>query len=778
MNKRQWSAVSGLAVGALVVTGLTAPMQAQASSAAPVSSDPAATQASRPDNLPNPLAEAAAAERKDAVTKLIKGQAATTTINGNRVIEVKGKSGKSKYIDYPVNREEDIFTILTDFGTQTKAPQGGTSGPVHNQIPAPDRTFDGSPTDDNSTYWVKDFNRDHYQNLMFGDGESFKDFYRKQSNGRFLAKGDVSDWVTVPYNEARYGHNPATDDDGNVTDGTSEADGYWNYIKDSATAWYNAQVAAGKTTGEIKAYLAQFDKVDRYDYDGDGNFNEPDGYIDHFQAIHAGEGEEAGGGAQGADAIWSHRWYAYSTDVGQTGPGFNKLGGVPLGDSGIWIGDYTTEPENGGLGVFAHEFGHDLGLPDLYDTAGGDNSTAFWTLMSGGSWLNHGTDSIGTTPGYMGAWEKLQLGWLDYKVVPYGQDTTVKLGAANQANRTNYQALVVPLPERTVTAKRNTPHSGTAEWWSGFDDNLSSTLARTVDLTGATTSASVSAWVQGNLEKDYDYLYAEVSTDGGANWKQIGSPIDGRFAWTQTTWDLSAYKGASVQFRFRVATDGGVSSEAFIDDVAVTVDGVTGAVDDVEGGAGAWTAKGFSIINGTTTKTVQDVYYAENRVYSGYDDTLRTGPYNFGWGTTQPDMVERFPYQNGLLVWFANGEYTNNNTSSHPGGGEVLPVDARPAPIYLKNADGSKTRLGNRRQPFDATFGQEATDTVTFHRNGVATEVPSSPAIPTFDDSNPTAYWTSLNPWASTKVAGSGTTMTVAKTVDGGNELQVMVKFK
>ena len=101
----------------------------------------------------------------------------------------------------------------------------------------------------------------------------------------------------------------------------------------------------------------------------------------------------------------------------------------------MWIGDYTTEPENGGLGVFSHEFGHDLGLPDLYDTNGGDNSTAFWTLMSGGSWLNHGTDSIGTTPGYMGPWEKLQLGWLDYKTVPFGEDTSVKLSQADLATK-------------------------------------------------------------------------------------------------------------------------------------------------------------------------------------------------------------------------------------------------------------------------------------------------------------------------------------------------------
>ena len=131
MNKRHWSAVSGLAVGALVVTGLTAPMQAQATPAAPapVSGDPAAAQASRPDNLPNPLAEAQAAETKDAVTKLLKGEATTKTINGNRVIEVKttakdGKAGKSKYVNYPVNREEDIFTVLTDFGDPDRADAG------------------------------------------------------------------------------------------------------------------------------------------------------------------------------------------------------------------------------------------------------------------------------------------------------------------------------------------------------------------------------------------------------------------------------------------------------------------------------------------------------------------------------------------------------------------------------------------------------------------------------------------------------------------------------
>ena len=765
MKRRHISVLSGVAVAAVALS--MAPAQAQA---IPAQGDKEPKAANREHDLPNPLGDAQRALRKQAVDKLIKGEATTEMRGGQRVIKLAGNAkapkgsiaAQDRFVSYPVEREESIFTVLTDFGTQTKTGFDATPGPVHNQIPAPDRNWDANSTDDNSTYWTADFNRGHYEDMMFGQGESFKDFYLKQSNGRFLAKGDVSDWVTVPYNEARYG-------------AKNNADGYWNYVKDTATAWYDAQKASGKTDAEIATYLKQFDQVDRYDGDGDGNFNEPDGYIDHFQAIHAGEGEEAGGGAQGVNAIWSHRWYAYSTGIGQTGPEQNKLGGVPLGNSGIWIGDYTTEPENGGLGVFTHEFGHDLGLPDYYDTAGGDNGTGFWTLMSGGSWLNHGTDSIGTTPGYMGPLEKLQLGWLDYKVVPYGTDMTVKLGAANLPKGTSsYQALAVTLPDKTVKTDYNTPHSGSYEWWGGAADDLQNTLTRDVDFTGK-TSASLTAWLEADIETDYDYLFVETSVDG-ASWTQVGSPITGEGqAWAQKTWDLSSLAGKAGKVRFRYATDGGLHYKGpFLDDLAITADGATVFTDDVESGDNGWVADGFTRMNGSTSEVVSHYYLAENRVYSGYDATLKTGPYNFGFANTRPDWVERFPYQNGMLVWYVDGEFTDNNTSGHPGGGQSLPVDARPTPV--KFSDGA--RLGNRRQPFDATFGLEKTDAVTFHRNGIATNVPSQEAIPTFDDSDPNRYWDSTNPWSSVKVAGSGTSMRVAKSVDGGNELQVQVSFK
>jgi immune inhibitor A len=324
------------------------------------------------------------------------------------------------------------------------------------------------------------------------------DFYLKQSSGRYSVTGDVSDWVTVPYNEARYGSNAI-----------SEADGYWNFIKDSATAWYNAQVAAGKSTAEIKAYLAPYDIWDRYDYDGDGNFNEADGYIDHFQAVHAGVGEEVGGGAQGDDAIWSHRWYTFVNLAGSVGPDYNPAGGVPIGDSGIWIGDYTTEPENGGIGVFAHEYGHDLGLPDLYDTAGGDNGTGFWTIMSAGSYLNDGTVDLGTKPGYMGAWEKLFLGWLDYgrKLRP-GQVVTLAAGARPASGRGGQAARA---------GDRHRVHQAySGSYGGGADDNIDNTMQDDRPHRCRPARCLPSLF---DIGEDYDGLWSTSQRHGLTTWR-------------------------------------------------------------------------------------------------------------------------------------------------------------------------------------------------------------------------------------------------------------------
>ncbi|MFB8736252.1 immune inhibitor A domain-containing protein [Bacillus sp. SL00103] len=60
------------------------------------------------------------------------------------------------------------------------------------------------------------------------------------------------------------------------------------------------------------------------------------------------------------------------------------------------------EPEDGAAGVFTHEFGHDLGLPDEYDTqyTGGGEPVSYWSIMSSGSWAGKvpGTEPTGFSP--------------------------------------------------------------------------------------------------------------------------------------------------------------------------------------------------------------------------------------------------------------------------------------------------------------------------------------------------------------------------------------------
>ncbi|HCT80323.1 MAG TPA: protease [Micromonosporaceae bacterium] len=735
--------IGGLGAAALVAASLTG----VPASGAPQPANPAEnTRATRADNLPNPLDEGRTALKKEALARVINGSAKPEQRSGSEVVRIGNRWAELKR---KADKVDPVFAVLSEFSNNIHPVVGGDPGPLHNLIPQP------NPATDNSTYWEPDFNQAHFNKMYNGPGESLADFYFKQSGGKYSTNTVVSDWVVLPFNEARYGSNDF-----------SETSTYWPFVRDTANAWYNAQVAAGKTPAQIADYLKQFDVYDRYDADGDGNFNEADGYIDHFQAVHAGEGEEAGGGAQGEDAIWSHRWYAYSNGFGQSGPPGALLGGTQIGTSGIWVGDYTVQPENGGLGVFAHEFGHDLGLPDLYDTAGGDNSSAFWTLMSGGSWMSKANaNNIGTSPSYMGPWEKMFLGWLDYTVVDNGKNKIVSLGSAATPEGPLPQAVVVPLPTQTIVTEYNTPHSGNFEWWGGSADGLNVTLARDVDLTGATTAKlTTQAWYE--IEAGYDYLYGEVSTDGGANWTGIGAGIDGVSGggttpvWTELSYDLTPYAGQNVKFRFRYQTDGGVHlAGPFLDDLALVTNG-TGWTDDVEAGAGAWTASGFTRMSGKTTRQAEHFYLAEFRTFTGYDNNLKTGPYQF----ISADKVEKFPYQDGLLVWYVNYAFGDNNTIEHVGGAEALPIDARPAPIVF--SDG--VLLGNRRQPFDATFGTQATDAVTFHKaNGATAVVPSRPGIRVFDDSDKFRYWDAGNPLNSVYVAGDGVKIKVVFELTG-----------
>ena len=262
--------------------------------------------------------------------------------------------------------------------------------------------------------WQPSYDKAHFQQLYFGEGkgvESLKTYYEKQSSGRYSVDGQVSDWVKVPYNEARYGRSNGYPCAGNVCSNTHDL------IADALIAWTADQKAKGRTDDQIKADLASYDQWDRYDYDGDGNFNEPDGYIDHFQIVHAGGDQADGDPQQGEDAIWSHRWYAFQNTSHR--PGAEQARRRPDRQHrpvGRRLHDPARERR---LDVFFHEYGHDLGLPDDYDTSGlpSQNPVNWWTIMAQSRVGAKGDQGIGTHGADLGAWDKLQLGWLDYETV-------------------------------------------------------------------------------------------------------------------------------------------------------------------------------------------------------------------------------------------------------------------------------------------------------------------------------------------------------------------------
>lgn len=197
-----------------------------------------------------------------------------------------------------------------------------------------------------------------------GDGFGWKQYYRDMSDGRLTLEFDVYDVGQVSQTGTYY------NDD-------SHEDRLGEYVTEA--------VNLGNST------------IDYSQYDNDG-----DGYVDAVVLIHPGQGGEVSGNSQD---IWSHRWSILGT------------GNPTVILDGVTINDYTMQPEyvyNPGdstIGVFVHEFGHILGLPDLYDTSGTTQGIGAWGVMSSGSWL--GPNGWGARPAPLCPWSREVLGWVE-----------------------------------------------------------------------------------------------------------------------------------------------------------------------------------------------------------------------------------------------------------------------------------------------------------------------------------------------------------------------------
>ncbi len=154
------------------------------------------------------------------------------------------------------------------------------------------------------------------------------------------------------------------------------------------------------------------------------------------------------------------------------------------------------------------------------------------------------------------------------------------------------------------------PHSGKAYWWSDRADGMDSSLTREVDLTGA-RAAAISFWAWYDIEKDFDYAYLAVSTDGGKRWTTVPTPemtsadpngnnlgtgftgISGGgkdAVWIEQKADLTPYAGKRILLRFEHVTDGALNKGGFaVDDIEIAEIGYR---DDAEADRG-WDAKGF-----------------------------------------------------------------------------------------------------------------------------------------------------------------------------------------
>jgi M6 family metalloprotease-like protein len=187
-------------------------------------------------------------------------------------------------------------------------------------------------------------------------------FYQEDSLGKVTLTGDVFGWYTLPYPEAHYGKNCLAINDADCSG--------------SDQSWQIAQDVVPLAEKDPTAHI---------------NFMNYDYYV----FVHSGYGQESSGVK---DDVWSVTY----------------LGGVWVQTNSKTLTKFNVVPEleaSGAvpLGVYCHEFGHNLGLPDLYNTNTGQTILGPWSLMDKGLWNGN---PPGSSPSHMDAWSKTQLGFI------------------------------------------------------------------------------------------------------------------------------------------------------------------------------------------------------------------------------------------------------------------------------------------------------------------------------------------------------------------------------
>ena len=229
------------------------------------------------------------------------------------------------------------------------------------------------------------YTKEDFASLLFGTGNySLKDYFEEVSYGKYSVSsgpGGVAGWYTASKTHDYYGQN-LNDEQGN-----------------------------DKWVGDLvyEAVKAADANINFSDYDMD-----EDGYVDIVNIIHQGTDEAASGDSSD---IWAHR-SSLNDSKEYFGGNYGEYTTNDKNSEGeyVKINDYIIIDENSPdgaietVGVFAHEYGHALGLPDLYDTDASSAGVGYWSLMATGVY-NYVTIS-GDRPAHLDAWCKYYLGWI------------------------------------------------------------------------------------------------------------------------------------------------------------------------------------------------------------------------------------------------------------------------------------------------------------------------------------------------------------------------------
>ena len=218
--------------------------------------------------------------------------------------------------------------------------------------------------------------RQHFQEMLNGesytkDGAtgSARKYYYENSNGAFNINFDIYGPVEVSNSYQYYGANDYFGEDMNPHEMILEACALLD------------------------------DKIDFTQYDKNG-----DGEIDMVYVFYAGYGEADGGGPY---TIWPH-----SAGIASDFVIYKYFDNKLLNHYACSMELQYSSPNHSrpdGIGTFCHEFGHVLGIPDLYSTIGGGAFTpGEWSLMDCGSYNNESR-----TPPCLSGFERAAIGWLE-----------------------------------------------------------------------------------------------------------------------------------------------------------------------------------------------------------------------------------------------------------------------------------------------------------------------------------------------------------------------------